>query len=425
MMARALFRSRRWSGRCTGRALPVGLIVAMTLVLGEGPALAAKPWTPPAQVEQKVTGTNLPPTPPRTDPDRAVSVTGPRAVTWPPAQTAVVDLAAAPARGAQPGAGAGVTAVGPVRAGGSPVWVGAAAPRSERQETAAPPGRIRVEVLDREQNRRSTIDGPLIRVGTEGARRAAATADRVTVDVDYRHAGGGAWASRLRLATVPACALSTPAVAGCAPTPLRSTNDVRTQRVSGTVTLPSGGTALLTVVAAADGPSGNFGATSLAASATWSAGGSSGDFNWAYPIRVPPALGGPTPQVSLAYSAGSVDGRTAATNNQPSWAGLGFEFWPGQIECKYKPCAMTRTGTACWVRVSVPEGFMWVSLSSVRLLRISTFCRVRAWVECSPEEHLSPDNYGKELCQARRPPPMNHGTRRANRRSGPAAYARP
>src|SRR5688572_29216764 len=127
MPARRPLRSNRWSDRFAGRrVLPVGLVVALTLVLGEVPALADEPWTPPAQVELKVTGTDLPLAPPRTDPDKAVSVTGPRAVAWPAAQTAVVDLAGVAGRSTgQPG-GAEVTADGKVRAGASPVWVGAA-----------------------------------------------------------------------------------------------------------------------------------------------------------------------------------------------------------------------------------------------------------------------------------------------------------
>jgi RHS repeat-associated protein len=361
MPARRPLRSSRWSDRLVGRrVLPVGLVVALTLALGETPALADEPWTPPAQVELNVTGTDLPPPPPRTDPDNAVSVTGPRAVAWPVAQTAVVDLAGAAGRSKEQPGGAEVTADGKVRAGTSPVWVGAAGSGSGRQELSVPPAQIRVDVLDREQSSRAKLYGLLFRVGDAQAARARPNAGRVAVEIDYggfRHAGGGAWASRLRLMSVPTCALSTPDKAGCAPTPLDSVNDVRSNRVSGTVSLPNSGTALLAVTAAPDGPSGTFGATSLSASAMWGAGGSSGDFNWAYPIRVPPSLGGPAPQVSLAYSSGSVDGRTAATNNQPSWAGLGFEFWPGQIERKYRPCAEDMsggnnnnhpTGDQCW-----------------------------------------------------------------------------
>ena len=45
-------------------------------------------------------------------------------------------------------------------------------------------------------------------------------------------------------------------------------------------------------------------------------------------MRVPPAVHGPAPKLALSYSAQSVDGRHAASNNQPSWVGEGFEAWP-------------------------------------------------------------------------------------------------
>nr|WP_236646756.1 RHS repeat-associated core domain-containing protein [Micromonospora acroterricola] len=99
--------------------------------------------------------------------------------------------------------------------------------------------------------------------------------------------------------------------------------------------------------AAASGPAGDYSATSLQPSSTWSAGGSSGAFNWSYPMRVPPATGGPAPQVQLGYSSQSVDGRHAASNNQPSWMGEGFEAWPGGfVERQYKPCARDMNGSA-------------------------------------------------------------------------------
>jgi RHS repeat-associated protein len=69
-------------------------------------------------------------------------------------------------------------------------------------------------------------------------------------------------------------------------------------------------------------------------------------------MRVPPSLGGPTPQVSLAYSAQSTDGRTAASNSQPSWIGEGFDFWPGAIERSYRQCSddgqSATIGDQCW-----------------------------------------------------------------------------
>ncbi len=115
---------------------------------------------------------------------------------------------------------------------------------------------------------------------------------------------------------------------------------------------------LFAVSAGASGPAGDYSATPLQSSSTWSAGGNSGDFTWSYPMRVPPAPGDLTPQLALGYSAQSVDGRHVASNNQPSWMGEGFEAWPGgYIERRYRACAKdmdgnanntTKTGDLCW-----------------------------------------------------------------------------
>ncbi|MCP2337364.1 RHS repeat-associated core domain-containing protein [Actinomadura rupiterrae] len=116
----------------------------------------------------------------------------------------------------------------------------------------------------------------------------------------------------------------------------------------------SSGGALLALTAGASGPQGDFSATPLSASATWQVSNQSGDFTWSYPIRLPATQAGPTPQIGLSYSSGSVDGRTSATNNQPSWIGEGFDYWPGYIERKYKPCSddgekgTPAPGDQCW-----------------------------------------------------------------------------
>ena len=66
-----------------------------------------------------------------------------------------------------------------------------------------------------------------------------------------------------------------------------------------------------------------------------------GDFAWSYDMPVPGARR-PDPEVGLSYSSGSVDGRTANTNNQASWVGDGFDLSPGFIERRYKPCCRRR-----------------------------------------------------------------------------------
>ncbi|MER5703807.1 RHS repeat-associated core domain-containing protein [Micromonospora sp. NPDC002296] len=219
------------------------------------------------------------------------------------------------------------------------------------------PRRVRVEVLDQEASAQARVSGLLLRIARADGVPNAGEA-RVTVDYrSFAGAYGADWASRLRLVSLPDCALVTPTAKRCAGTPLPSRNNPADRTVSASVPAgPSG--SLVAVSAATKGPAGDFAATSLQPSSTWAAGGNSGAFIWSYPMRVPPALGGPAPQLSLNYSSQAVDGRHAASNNQPSWAGEGFEASPGgYIERRYQLCAedmdgsannSTKTGDLCW-----------------------------------------------------------------------------
>ncbi|WP_020518785.1 RHS repeat-associated core domain-containing protein [Catelliglobosispora koreensis] len=102
--------------------------------------------------------------------------------------------------------------------------------------------------------------------------------------------------------------------------------------------------------------SGNATATSLSPSASWSVSGHTGDFTWSYPLQVPPSASGVKPQLALSYASSSADGRTSATNNQPSWVGEGWDLSPGFIERVYGPCAeddgdgtvAPKVGDLCW-----------------------------------------------------------------------------
>jgi RHS repeat-associated protein len=178
-------------------------------------------------------------------------------------------------------------------------------------------------------------------------------AGEAVVAVDYggfADAIGADWSSRLRIVEIPDCGLRTPEAAGCRPTPLASTNLPAQREVSAKVAVPGGRTTTLAVTAGPSGAAGDFTVSSLQASSTWTAGGNSGSFSWKYPMRTPPSLGGPEPKLALAYSSAAVDGRSQATNNQPSWVGEGFDWWPGAIERRYKPCAADggTTGDQCW-----------------------------------------------------------------------------
>ncbi|WP_051794241.1 RHS repeat-associated core domain-containing protein [Kibdelosporangium aridum] len=83
---------------------------------------------------------------------------------------------------------------------------------------------------------------------------------------------------------------------------------------------------------------GTTAATSLAPSASWTVASHTGDFSWSYPLRVPPAPGSLVPNLALSYRSSEVDGRTSATNNQPSWAGEGWNLSPGFVERTYGAC---------------------------------------------------------------------------------------
>ncbi|WP_412102825.1 RHS repeat-associated core domain-containing protein [Plantactinospora sp. KLBMP9567] len=276
---------------------------------------------------------------------------------WPDPATARVDLPATNARNA---AGLGV------KAGSMPVWVDSADGEGGGRLSA-----LDLQVVDRDSVPQAWQDGLVLKVGAPAG--ASGGAAKLSVDYSgFRYAAGGSWASRLRLWQVPRCALTTPDEPACRSTPLRTSNDLATGVASAVVAVPpspspaagrvpdssaAGAAGSFVVLAAgAAGSDGDFGATSLASSSTWSAGGSSGDFSWNYPVRMPPATG-PVPDISLAYSSSSVDGRSEVTNNQPSWIGEGFDYSPGYIERRYVPCAedskdgansTTSSGDQCW-----------------------------------------------------------------------------
>ncbi|MFC4110967.1 polymorphic toxin-type HINT domain-containing protein [Nonomuraea zeae] len=97
-------------------------------------------------------------------------------------------------------------------------------------------------------------------------------------------------------------------------------------------------------------------ASPLSPSASWDVSSHTGDFTWSYPLRVPPAPGGLEPKLALGYASSVVDGRTSTSNNQPSWAGEGWNLSAGFIERQYGACAEDdmggtvppKTGDLCW-----------------------------------------------------------------------------
>ncbi|MET8042518.1 polymorphic toxin-type HINT domain-containing protein [Micromonospora sp. NPDC005215] len=238
---------------------------------------------------------------------------------------------------------------------------------------------MRVQLIDRTKLPSEWRDGLMLRLDQPAA---LTQRGRVNVTVDYSsfaNAYGADWSTRLQLSLVPDCVLTGSTEGDCRVRPLNTHNDVAANRVSADVDLaPAAGTGastLVAVTAAASGTTGDYSATPLQASSTWSAGGSSGNFTWSYPMRTPPSLGGPAPTLDLSYNSAAVDGRSDASNNQPSWVGEGFELWPGMIERKYKPCNedkgtgannTTDTYDLCW---GTDNAIMSLNGSSTELIR--------------------------------------------------------
>lgn len=210
---------------------------------------------------------------------------------------------------------------------------------------------VPVRVLSRSAAERAGVDGVLLSVGeaTTGKDTARLADEATTVELtvpyaDFAGAYGGDWASRLRLVSLPACALTDPDDSGCrTQTPVASSvNDAATQSVSAKV--PAGSVVALT--AGVFGSTGNWSATPLSASSSWQVSEQTGSFSWAYPFAVPPTQGGPAPSLALSYDSGSLDGRVASTNNQTSWIGDGWSMDAGFVERKYAACADDATGNA-------------------------------------------------------------------------------
>ncbi|MEV7618039.1 RHS repeat-associated core domain-containing protein [Streptomyces sp. NPDC089799] len=219
----------------------------------------------------------------------------------------------------------------------------AQAPKGPPVPFKAAGGKATVKVWDHKAAQRAGITGVVFSATADQAGPA-----RVSVNYGpFASAVGGGWSTRLGLVGLPGCALTTPEKAECRETtPLTSRNSVKNSTVTGT--LPSvpqatGGAqpavfALMADSTSAGKGAGDFNATPLAASADWEAGLSSGAFTWSYPIAAPPAAAGPAPSLSLSYDSGSIDGRTANTNNQSTQVGEGFGLTSSYVERKYGSC---------------------------------------------------------------------------------------
>ncbi|MBQ0887849.1 RHS repeat-associated core domain-containing protein [Streptomyces sp. RM72] len=244
--------------------------------------------------------------------------------------------------------------------GGLPVTITPTTGTSKRSTapSAQADGEAQLTVLDQKTARKAGVIGVLLTA-------AAETPGTANVRVDYSSfasAIGGGWSQRLHLVQLPSCVLTTPDKAECRKqTPVPSDNDLNGQAVSAKVTLsqatagpsaqllaeagsaaPNATVLAVTAASAGSGQSpkgaGDYSATKLSESSSWQAGGSSGSFTWSYDFTMPPAAAGPVPPLSLSYDSGSVDGRTATTNNQTTSVGEGFTLTESYITRTYGSC---------------------------------------------------------------------------------------
>ncbi|MFE1047603.1 RHS repeat-associated core domain-containing protein [Streptomyces olivaceus] len=274
-----------------------------------------------------------------------------RAAAWPQEDDAIVELAAGKRGRAKPG--------------GLPL----ALSPSGGKKSAASGTEARVRVLGQEAAEKAGITGVLLTAEADEAGQAQLSIDYSS----FASAVGGDWADRLHLVRLPGCVLDTPDKAACrTTTSLTSDNDRARQTLTAAVQLAetdagpstqlaraaaSTQTAVFAVTATEPGagasPSGagDYSATDLSASSSWEAGDSSGSFTWNYDINMPPAAAGPTPELALSYDSGSVDGRTATTNNQGSAVGEGFSLTESYIERSYGSCdddGHDKSNDRCW-----------------------------------------------------------------------------
>ncbi|MFE7646386.1 ricin-type beta-trefoil lectin domain protein [Streptomyces phaeoluteigriseus] len=283
-----------------------------------------------------------------------------------------------------------------------PVEVGAPETATST-EAAALEGEWQVSLAGQNELSTTAIEGVALTVTPP----AEASGDAViALDYsDFSELYGANWADRLSFVQYPACFLTTPDTAGCAEPTEVSTDNVVAQtgtdadgkpvyerrilatvatedlaaggtstastastasaREQGAVTdavyrepKAGGGTRLASLAAATadgsgssvllatdsgSGSKGDFGATPLVSAGSWSAGGNSGAFTYSYTLQTPSVPGGPSPSVSFGYNSQVVDGRTSASNNQPSWIGDGWEYNAGSITRTYTSCRDDQT----------------------------------------------------------------------------------
>ncbi|MET9881257.1 polymorphic toxin-type HINT domain-containing protein [Actinacidiphila glaucinigra] len=290
---------------------------------------------------------------------------------WPRSGAATVELEATPHR---------VTGL-PVTASAAQQAPGRANARDAKKAAHfSAPDKATVRVLGRDAARKAGLDGVLLTIsGADPTATAAGTA-KVTVDYSgFAQAEGAGYGARLHMVQLPACVLTTPDKLAChTATQLPGTNDAERKTVTAdAVTVPAAtdatapaasagssakpqaadtaATTVLAVTAGASSPTGDYKASPLSPASTWSTSLNTGAATWSYSMPAASVPGDLTPKLGLSYSSAVLDGRTANSNNQSSWAGDGFDIASNFVERSYKPCGDdgiktngVEPGDLCW-----------------------------------------------------------------------------
>jgi RHS repeat-associated protein len=256
--------------------------------------------------------------------------------------------------------GVGGTVVGPWQPlGATGIGIAAAAPTSGTQSGAAGDGgdnsttgnTLTARILSSKDKKKYGVTG----FAFELSRPADASASGpIAVQIPEKYLVGeyGAnYAARISWQQIDA---NDTAATGEAETPVANVVDS-----SSTVLTPSLASSPL-VIAAVTSPNasngtGSFAATPLNPGGSWGVSAQTGDFNWAMPLRTPPAAAGPSPtSLALNYDSQSMDGLTGGTNNQSSSIGMGWSLaGTGNIQRRYVTCSQDNTPVTssqdlCW-----------------------------------------------------------------------------
>ncbi|GAA2341240.1 hypothetical protein GCM10010170_024560 [Dactylosporangium salmoneum] len=263
--------------------------------------------------------------------------------------------------------------------GGLPVEVlidgsGDNAPRTQgeiRAAGAAVP--MRVAVADQAATQAAGVHGVLLQVSRADGEASLAKAGLSINYSKFATAYGANYGARLQLVSLPSCVLNTPSLPECqTQTPIMSTNDPATQTVTAQTLTVGAEPMVMALSTPSNGSSAeaNWTATDLSPAYSWASGTGGGAFTLSYPIQAPASLGGPAPQLALAYSSGSVDAKTASKTGQSSVVGEGWDLTGGgYVERAFRMCADdgSTTADACWF--SAEEVTLVLGGRSVKLIK--------------------------------------------------------